>query len=90
MQVQDIGRAGSFVQIIHILGDDLYLEFLLQKYQGMMGCVGLHLGKLLSALIQAPVRTTRQGFCIEGFMFSVLGLVSRLIKSRIFCIFALF
>ena len=43
MQVQNIGGPGPFVQVVDILGDDLYFKILFQLRQDAVRLVGLSL-----------------------------------------------
>ena len=51
MQVQHAGGAGTFVQVVHILGDDIHPEILLQLGHSHVGGVGLGILKLGPALV---------------------------------------
>ena len=49
MQVDDVGRAGAFVQVVDILGYDTHVVFLLQADKLLVGLVGLCVDDILAA-----------------------------------------
>ena len=51
VEVEHLRRAGAFVQIVDVLGDDLHVEILLQVNQAEVAGVGLRVDQLVAALI---------------------------------------
>lgn len=59
MQVQHIFRAGTLVQVVHILRDDIHVEIFFQFHQSTVCGVGLRIDQLQSALIVELVNQGR-------------------------------
>ena len=51
MQVDDLGGAGSLMEVIYILGDDGDIEELLQSCHQLVTAAGLHQGQLPAAFV---------------------------------------
>ena len=51
MQVDDLRRAGPFVKVVHVLGDDGHVEVFLQFGDDLVGAVGQGLLELAPALV---------------------------------------
>lgn len=51
VKVENIATARAFVQVVHVLSDDLYIERALQLDKREMTCIGFNRKQLLSALV---------------------------------------
>src|SRR5690606_4743498 len=51
VQMQDLAAAGPFVEIVYVLGDDMYVEIIFQFCQEFVSGIGMHCEQLSSPLI---------------------------------------